>query len=88
LLTNGRIRTGMVPEPGKDVDDVVLDLKSADSYVFQKMVVKKIPAEFILSEAISYQRPLADTAVCLSRLHDGGYLMVYPRPSRQAPIAR
>jgi hypothetical protein len=27
------------------------------------MVVKKIPADFILSEAISYQRPLADTAV-------------------------
>jgi len=63
-------------------------LKSADSCVFHRIVVKKIPAESILSEAISYQRPLADTAVSLSRLHDGGYFTVYPRPSRQALCAR
>jgi hypothetical protein len=78
----------MFPEPVWGVDDVVLDLKSAGVCVFQKMVVNKISAEFIHSEAISYQRPSAGAAVCLSRLHDGGYLMVYPRPSRQAPIAR
>jgi hypothetical protein len=51
-------------------------------------IILEIPADLILSEAISYQRPLADAAVSLSGQHDGGYFMVYPRPSRQALIAR
>ena len=53
----------MVPEPFWGVNDVGRDLKSAAPCVFHRMVVKNIPSEFILSEAISYQRPLADAAV-------------------------
>ena len=48
----------------------------------------EISADLILSEAISYQRPLVDATVSLSAQHGDGYFMVYPRPSRQAPIAR
>ena len=55
---------------------------------FSGNMVLKIPADFILSDAISYQRPLADAAVSLSQQHNSGYLMVYPRPSRQASSAR
>jgi hypothetical protein len=50
-------------------------------------IILGIPADIILSEAISYRGPLADAAV-LSGQHDGVYFMVYPRPSRQAPCAR
>jgi hypothetical protein len=51
-------------------------------------IILVIPADLILSGAISYDRPLVDAAVSLSGQHDAGYLTVYPRPSRQAPIAR
>gem|GEM_PF-7108689 len=51
-------------------------------------IMLKVPADLILSEASSHQWPLSDAAVSLSGQHDGGYFTVYPRPSRQAPIAR
>ena len=55
-------------------------------------IILGIPADLILSDAIPYERPSADAvvslAVSLFWQHYGGYLTVYPRPSRQAPIAR
>jgi len=71
-LVGGRDEKGMALKPVFGIDEIILE----------------IPADLILSEAISYQRPLADAAVSLSGPHDGGYFMVYPRPSRQALIAR
>ena len=44
--------------------------------------------DLILSEAISYQAPLADMDVSLSGHQDYNYFTVYPRASRQASIAR
>ena len=55
-------------------------------------ITLEIHADLILSDTISCERPLADAdvslAVSLFGQRDAGYLTVYPRPSRQAPIAR
>jgi hypothetical protein len=53
-----------------------------------EIILEILLTYLILSEAISYQRPLADAAISLSGQHYDGYFMVYPRPSRQALIAR
>jgi hypothetical protein len=88
LKTRDRLMTKMIHRTVYGVGEWRLDLRSAGSCVFQRIVVKKIPTDLTFSEAISYQKPFSRCYCFLSVLHDGGYLMVYPRPSRQASIAR